>query len=90
MVSKTLTFLSVTIVLVQQCLAFMPSPTRITKLGSQTYENRVSSALMGAANPDRTAFGSKLLPDFTEEELKEMFKEFNITSFDLNKDPELV
>ena len=68
-------------------LAFIPAPSRLTtKYGS---DKKVPSALMGAPNPDKTAFGSKLLPDFTEEELQEMFKEFNITNFDLNKDPEL-
>lgn len=41
------------------------------------------------ASPKEVSFGSKLLPDFTEEELVEMFKEFNITNFDINKDPEL-
>lgn len=42
-------------------------------------------------NPDRNLFGSKLMPDPSEEELAEMFKEFNITtSFDINKDPDLM
>lgn len=41
------------------------------------------------AASERNAFGSKLLPDFTEEELTEMFKEFNITNFDINRDVEL-
>jgi hypothetical protein len=42
-----------------------------------------------SATAEKNAFGSKLLPDFTEAELTEMFKEFNITNFDINKDPEL-
>lgn len=29
------------------------------------------------------------MPDFTEEELSDIFKEFNITNFDVNKDPEI-
>lgn len=38
---------------------------------------------------DKNVFGSKLLPTYNEEELSEFFKEFNITNFDLDKDPEL-
>lgn len=47
------------------------------------------SALMEQPTQDKNAFGSKLLPDFSEDELKEMFKEFNISNFDLNTDPEI-
>jgi len=38
---------------------------------------------------ESNAFNSKLLPDFSEEELREMFKEFNITNFDFVNDPEI-
>ena len=37
----------------------------------------------------KNPFGSKLLPEFTEDELLGMFQEFNITNFDLNKDPDM-
>lgn len=37
----------------------------------------------------RSVFGSKFLPDISEEELGELLKEFNVTNFDLNSDPEL-
>jgi hypothetical protein len=49
-------------------------------------EKQSSSQLQAT---ERNAFGSKLAPDFTEAELSEMFKEFNITNFDINRDPEL-
>ena len=42
-----------------------------------------------ALNAERSTFGSKLMADITEEELSDIFKEFNITNFDINKDPEL-
>jgi len=38
---------------------------------------------------DKNLFGSKLLPTYDEAELSEFFKEFNITNFDVDKDPEL-
>ena len=44
---------------------------------------------LNAYDPDKNVFGSKLMPDFTEEELADIFKEFNITNFDVNKDPEI-
>lgn len=53
----------------------------------QTQTQTQSSSQLHAT--ERNAFGSKLAPDFTEAELSEMFKEFNITNFDINKDPEL-
>ena len=51
--------------------------------------SRPSSAL-SAKESDRNMFGSKLMPDPTEEQLAEMMREFNITSaMDINTDPEL-
>ena len=50
---------------------------------------RASRFQINAYDPDKNVFGSKLMPDFTEEELSDIFKEFNITNFDINKDPEL-
>ena len=61
------------------CTAFVP---RILPLSR-------SSFLLEQPTGDKNSFGSKLLPDFSEDELTEMFKEFNITNFDLNKDPEI-
>jgi hypothetical protein len=50
-----------------------------------------SSQLQAASDKEpKNLFGSKLMPDYTEEELGEMFKEFNITNFDVNTDPEIV
>ena len=37
----------------------------------------------------KSQFGSKLLPSYSEKELSEFFKEFNITNFDLDSDVEL-
>jgi primosomal protein N' len=52
---------------------------------SQASNSHSSSALYA----ERSTFGSKLMADITEEELSDIFKEFNITNFDINKDPEL-
>ena len=52
--------------------------------------NKRSTILKSTPTSDKNSFGSKLLPDFTEDELKEMFKEFNITNFDLNNDPDII
>jgi Thylakoid formation protein len=78
--------------MVGSAIAFFPS---VPKAGGwvgnavNRVESRQSTAMM-AAEPERSMFGSKLMPDPTEEELAEMFKEFNITTpFDINKDPEL-
>lgn len=38
---------------------------------------------------EKNTFGSKLLPQYSEEELSAFLKEFNITNFDLQNDPEL-
>lgn len=48
-----------------------------------------SSSLKSVTAETKAAFGSKFLPDISDEELTELFKEFNITNFDLNNDPEL-
>lgn len=47
------------------------------------------SSQLNAYDKDKNPFGSKLMPDLTEAELTELFKEFNISNFDVNKDPEL-
>lgn len=44
---------------------------------------------LSAATNERSLFGSKLMTDINEQELAELFKEFNVTNFDINKDPEL-
>lgn len=41
------------------------------------------------ASKEKTTFNSKLMTDVSPEELEELFKEFNITNFDLKKDEEL-
>mmetsp|Transcript_18494 Transcript_18494/g.25566 ORF Transcript_18494/g.25566 Transcript_18494/m.25566 type:complete len:365 (-) Transcript_18494:164-1258(-) len=64
--------------------AFLPFSNQVLS-GVQ----RASRVQLNAYDQDKNVFGSKLMPDFTEEELSDIFKEFNITNFDINKDPEL-
>ena len=66
--------------------AFVPYPSRL--LSVKTVSGRESLQL-DAYDPEKNIFGSKLMPEFTEEELTDLFKEFNITNFDINKDPEI-
>ena len=74
-------------------VAFFPSSPKVGGWTGNTV-NRVDQtqvAPLYSDNPDRNLFGSKLMPDPSEEELAEMFKEFNITtSFDINKDADLI
>lgn len=44
---------------------------------------------LNAAGDSRATFGSRLMGDISEEDLADIFKEFNITNYDINKDPEL-
>jgi hypothetical protein len=73
--------------------AFFPSSAKVSSWAGNTV-SRVEQrqvAPLYSDNPDRNLFGSKLMPDPSEEELAEMFREFNITtSFDINKDPDLM
>jgi hypothetical protein len=75
-------------------LAFFPSSPKIGGWSGNTASRGVDqkeTTALYSDNPDRNLFGSKLMPDPSEEELAEMFKEFNITtSFDINKDPDLM
>lgn len=71
--------------------AYAYAPFKTSRFFKSYAMDRTSSSnrIELQASPKEVSFGSKLLPDFTEEELVEMFKEFNITNFDINKDPEL-
>jgi hypothetical protein len=72
-------------------LAFFPSAPKINAFGSVNKVAQQQSSALYSDNPDRNLFGSKLMPDPTDMEMEEMFKEFNITtSFDINKDPDLM
>jgi hypothetical protein len=42
-----------------------------------------------SSKPEKGVFGSKLMADVSEDDLAELFKEFNISNFNVNKDPEL-
>lgn len=48
-----------------------------------------ASTELKAKLEDKSVFDSKLLPPLTEAELKQLFKEFNISSFDFDNDPEI-
>ena len=73
--------------------AFFQTAPKVGGWNAKTV-NRVEQrevAPLYSDNPDRNLFGSKLMPDPSEDELSEMFKEFNITtSFDINKDDDLI
>jgi hypothetical protein len=72
-------------------LAFFPSAPKIGGFSGVSKAAQKESTALYSDNPDRNLFGSKLMPDPTDMEMEEMFKEFNITtSFDINKDPDLM
>ena len=49
--------------------------------------SQLNAAVAGA--DETNPFGSKLMADVSEDELEELFKEFNITNFSVEKDKEL-
>jgi len=61
--------------------------SRVISVSSST-PKLVSSTAVSAG--DKNIFGSKLLPTYNEDELSEFFKEFNITNFDIDRDPEIL
>lgn len=67
--------------------AFVPYPSRL--IASSKVVNNNGAFQLDAYDPEKNVFGSKLMPEFTEQELTDLFKEFNITNFDINTDPEL-
>lgn len=71
-------------------LSAIPSFLALAPRSWTTRVVRSQQLQINAIAPEKNAFGSKLLPDFSEDELREMFKEFNITNFDLNSDPDIV
>jgi len=52
--------------------------------------NRQISSELNVYDPNKNILGSKLMPPMSPDELSDLFQEFNITNFDLNKDPELL
>ena len=68
---------------------YSPFPGQRSLAGVAKSKAISNFALEASINNDRSTFGSKLMADITEEELSDIFKEFNITNYDLNKDPEL-
>ena len=74
-------------------IAFFPSSPKVAGWSGNTVSraDQKQASPLYSDNPDRNLFGSKLMPDPSEDELAEMFKEFNITSsFDINKDADLI
>lgn len=66
------------------CLSFQNSEAFLFTSKVTTQAKHQSSL-----QSDRKAFASKLLPVYDEDELADIFKEFNITNFDYRNDPEL-
>lgn len=70
------------------CLGFFPSTTRLgTSLTGRGQSKPATE--MNAVSKEKRLIESKLMPPFTGDELTELMKEFNITSYDINNDPEL-
>ena len=59
----------------------------VSKLGHR--DSSTTTSVQADLTEKKAAFNSKFIPDISEAELSELFKEFNITNFDLSKDPEL-
>eukprot|EP01039_Chlorochromonas_danica_P005234 gene5235-5767_t len=70
------------------CLGFFPSTTRLGTSLTGRGQSKPATEL-NAINKEKRLIESKLMPPFTGEELNELMKEFNITSYDINNDPEL-
>ena len=74
------------------CRAFITTQTRVVGNGLTVGPARSSGSQLkaGPAGPqEENPFGSKLMADVSEDELEELFKEFNITNFSVEKDAEL-
>jgi hypothetical protein len=82
-------FLAVVTLQISTCFAFFPSATRLGNTLSTVAQVRHSSIELNAQISDKNVFDSKLMPPMTEDELNELFQEFNITNFDINNDPEM-
>jgi len=82
--------------------AFFPSSSRWSTSSQAKHVESSSAAASSVATSsttrlaaqidpkDRNPFGSKLMQDVSEEELEELFREFNITNFSIDKDQELL
>ena len=71
--------------------AFVPGGTWVTAVTkSQAQSSSSAMSALPKTAEDRNPFGSKLMSDVSEDELEDLFKEFNITNFNLDKDPELL
>lgn len=89
--SSNIFFLSLALVfIVSNVYCFSPFAKSMQSYRSNQQQQSSNTKLeMAGVSESRPTFGSKLMADITEDELSDIFKEFNITNFDLNKDPEL-
>lgn len=73
-------------------IAFKPVGywARSATSANNVMQNSEGLAAVPKTAEDRNPFGSKLMQDVSEDELDDLFKEFNITNFNLDKDPELL
>jgi hypothetical protein len=71
-------------------LAFLPAQVKLGASMNGIVANRLETTELNQfKHADKTQFDSKLMPPFSEDELNAILKEFNVTNFDLDKDPEL-
>lgn len=76
------------VALVQQLSALVPGGHWAAVSKSVQHQSSLSAVPKTAE--DRNPFGSKLMSDVSEDELQDLFKEFNITNFNLDTDPEVL
>lgn len=72
--------------------AFLPAQVKFSSSLNNINDNnnnRQSDTELNVVKKDQNILGSKLMPPFTKDELSDLMKEFNITNFDLNNDPEI-
>lgn len=85
---QVLLFLSSLLAVAQ---AFFPAPVKLSNSLQNLAggANRQQNTKLNVYNKDENILGSKLMPPFTEDELSDLMKEFNITNFDWKTDPEI-
>lgn len=78
------------LLLVGGARGFFASTSRWSTASSVHGPRSGSVARQVASVNEVNPFGSKLMSDVSEDELEELFKEFNITNFSIEKDAELL
>lgn len=72
----------------QFIVAFFPGHGKFGTSAKSVTRGR-EGANLRASVPERNIFGSKLMPPYSQKEMEALLKEFNITNFDVNRDPEI-